>query len=69
MDILDLAEENNFNAYALEQAKKNREVTPRGRCLSCEAELEVNQIYCDEFCKEDHQKRQMILKRQGRTNG
>jgi len=57
-DLADIAGEHDFNDEILTRHKnRKKNVQATGVCLSCEAKIEANAIYCDADCREDHERR------------
>jgi uncharacterized OB-fold protein len=57
-DIADLTNEQGLVELEMRQAlSKPQVVVPRGKCLNCGEVLTPTAIYCDEYCKYDHERR------------
>ena len=48
---------------AIEKARKNS-VLPVGQCLNCGEKLLNNKKFCDEWCREDYEHREGIMRKQ-----
>ena len=66
-DILDDASEieSNERERLIQKARKAMKVQATGHCFYCNAELEDNKKFCDEWCRDDWNLEQEAMKRHG----
>jgi len=57
-DDIATEQEERHRAAALAYRKPVRKVS--GICLNCEEPVAADACYCDEFCREDHEKRERL---------
>lgn len=66
-DFVDSAE-NDYEAFiqeAMSKQKNNRHLKPVGYCHFCNEKLmNKSQLFCDSFCKEDYETKELITSRQ-----
>lgn len=54
-------------ALAAQQQLAARLRHPPGVCANCQAQCLPLAVFCDEDCRADHEHRQLVLQRQGRS--
>jgi len=54
-------------ALAAQQEVSQAVISRRGTCSACGAQCLPLAVYCDDECRAEHEQRQLILRRQGRT--
>jgi len=63
-DSVDIASANDFTEekLALHRNRKEEQVR-RGTCLFCNAVIDPQKLYCDDDCKEDFEREQLIKRK------
>lgn len=67
-DAADIAGDNDFNEERLRahlKAVPKAPTQPRGKCLFCQAKVDVG-LYCDDDCKTDYEREQLIKSKTSR---
>lgn len=64
-DDMATAREAQFTAAALAAARRPVQQAPLGVCGNCQARCLPTAKYCDEDCRDDHERRLATLRRQG----
>lgn len=59
--------EEQLRAAALVQRERQAALAPRGvpgTCSNCDEPCQPHTVYCDEYCREDHESREAVRARQ-----
>lgn len=61
MDIVDKSfdsEQDYIRSCVQKSRKKENKLIPTGYCYNCNEKIPSGKLYCDSFCKDDHEDRQ-----------
>lgn len=66
MDAADITALNDFNDEIVNKARRDAEKhtsPPRGICLYCEEKIADNAVFCDSWCRDQHEQQENIRRR------